>query len=167
MVPKRVFFSFDFVDDLWRASVVRNRWVMDPALAAGGFWSTEFTSGQPPAHEVLTAFIDEQIEQAEVTAVLIGMNTARCEHVGYAIRRSAELGRGLLGIYVDKCKDRYGRASSRGPNPFELIRIDRDGELVPLSDVVMTYDWVTDDGFHHLRAWISEAMARAAARTAP
>jgi hypothetical protein len=161
-VPKRVFFSFDFVDDLWRASVVRNRWVMEPALAAGGFWSAEFMGGNPPPAADIEAFIDEQIEQADVTAVLIGTNTSRREHVGYAIRRSAELGRGLLGIYIEKCKDKFGRTSARGASPFDLIRIDRDGELRTLTEVVPMYDWVEDDGFHHLHAWIADAMSRAA-----
>jgi hypothetical protein len=160
-MPKRVFFSFDFIDDLWRASVVRNRWVMDPTTSGPGFWAAEFTTGNPtPA--ALEAFVDEQVAAAQVTAVLIGARTASCAHVSHAIRRSAELGRGLVGIYVDQCKDRFGSTSSRGPNPFDLVTVDRDGTLVSLSELVPTYDWVNDDGFHNLATWIADGMARAA-----
>jgi hypothetical protein len=155
-MPKRVFFSFDFTDDLWRASVVRNRWIMEPAPASG-FWGIEFTVGAPPRKEALEAFIDAEVEAAEVTVVLIGARTSRCEHVEYAIRRSTELGKGLLGIYIDQCKNRYGSTTFRGQNPFELVLVDRDGMTPSLADLVPTYDWIEDDGARNLPAWIAEA----------
>jgi hypothetical protein len=160
-VPKRVFFSFDFVEDLWRASAVRNRWVMDPAADAVGFWDAGFAENTPLTREALELFIDEQIDAAGVTVVLIGERTARCEHVAYAIRRSAELGRGLLGIYIDKAKDRYGSTSRRGTNPFQQVKILRDGQLVSLAEVVPTYDWVEDNGYQKLADWIAEARPTA------
>ena len=163
-MPKRVFFSFDFSEDLWRASVVRNRWIADPSLAAGGLWSPEFILGQPPEQKGMERFIDEQVEAAEVTAVLIGAHTASCEHVLYAIRRSAELGRGLLGVYVNECRNRYGSTSPRGRNPFDRVVVYRDGREESLAESVPTYDWMADDGYRNLYDWINEAMARSTAR---
>src|SRR6266576_2374280 len=116
MVPIRVFFSFDYSEDLWRASVVRNRWIDDPSLAAGGFWDSRFVDGQPAESGAIDRFVDEQVDEADVTVVLIGAHTASCEHVLHAIRRSAELGRGMLGIYVDQCRNRYGSTGTRGRN---------------------------------------------------
>lgn len=162
-MPTRVFFSFDFPDDLWRASVVRNRWVMDPGLHAWGFWGKEFTD-TPLSPAALEAFVDERVSGAHVTAVLIGTRTAYCEHVAYAIRRSVDLGRGLLAIHIDKCKDRFGTTSARGPSPFDPIVIDREGELLQLASIVPTYDWIDDDGFTHLHRWVEEAMARPVVR---
>ncbi len=163
-MPKRVFFSFDFSEDLWRASVVRNRWIADPSLAAGGLWGPEFTAGPPPDREAIERFTDEQVESAEVTAVLIGARTASCEHVLHAIRRSAELGRGVLGIYVDQCKNRYGSTSARGRNPFDRVVVYREGREESMADSVPTYDWIADDGYRNLPDWIDAAMARSADR---
>src|SRR4051794_14591262 len=95
-VPIRVFFSFDFVEDLWRASVVRNRWISDPSLAGGGFWHPRFSQPDPPAGVELDRFVDEEIDRSDVTVVLIGRRTSKCPHVLHAIQRSAELGHGLL-----------------------------------------------------------------------
>ena len=163
-MPKRVFFSFDFSEDLWRASVVRNRWVADPALAAGGLWSPQFTAGSPPDRAALERFVDEQVEAADVTAVLIGARTAGCEHVLHAIRRSAELGRGLLGIHVDQCRNRYGSMGTRGRNPFDRVTFYRDGREESMADSVPIYDWVSDDGYRNLPEWIDEAATRSATR---
>src|SRR5258708_35257230 len=91
-VPERVFFSFDFSEDLWRASVVRNRWVADPAQASGGLWSPEFTAGPPPGRAALDRFVHERVAAADVTPVLIGARTASCDHVLYAIPCRAEVG---------------------------------------------------------------------------
>lgn len=160
----RVFFSFDFPCDLWRASVVRNRWVMNPGLVASGFWGKEFTEEPQPGRGELEAFVDEQLQGTDVTAVLIGPQTAHCAHVTYAIRRSVDLGRGLVGIYIDKCKDRFGVTSRRGSNPFDPIVVDVEGRLVQLAELVPMHDWVDDNGFNNLRDWVSDAMARAVVR---
>ena len=155
----RVFLSFDYSEDLWRASVVRNRWIADPARATGGFWDPSFQD-TPRNRADLERFVDEQIDATDVTAVLIGARTATCPHVLYAIRRSAELGRGLVGIYIDQCKNRYGSAAIRGPNPFDRVMIERAGRAEPLSDSVPTYDWVVDNGFANLPDWIDDARER-------
>ena len=152
----RVFFSFDYSEDRWRASVVRNSWITDPAMANGAFWEPEFSGPRPPTGSALTRIVEQEVRGAEVVAVLIGERTARCEHVQYAIRRGAELGRGLLGIYIDQIPDRYGSPGRRGLNPFERMSL-LDGEGEALSNYVKTYDWVADDGFDNLAAWIEDA----------
>jgi len=37
-MARRVFFSFHYEKDIWRASQVRNSWVMKPDREAAGFW---------------------------------------------------------------------------------------------------------------------------------
>jgi hypothetical protein len=162
-VPIRLFFSFDFTEDLWRASVVRNRWIADPSLAEGGFWEARFSEGNSPTGVELERFVDEQVEASDVTVVLIGTRTSDCSHVMHAIRRSVELGRGLLGIYVDQCRNRYGSLGLRGRNPFEDVVVVRDGREEPLAESVPIHDWVDDDGFSNLALWIDDAMERIAA----
>jgi hypothetical protein len=163
MVSIPIFFLFDFAEDLWRASVVRNRWVPDPSLAGGGFWDGRFFTDPAPTNEELQRFVDQQIERAQLTVVLIGTRTAECPHVQYAIRRSVELGRGLLGIYVDQCRNRYGRTGARGRNPFDEVIVVRDGREESLAESVPVYDWVDDDGFANLPDWIDQAKERVTA----
>jgi hypothetical protein len=162
-VPVRVFFSFDFTEDLWRASVVRNRWIADPSLSGGGFWDPRFASEHPPSGADLEQFVEDQIQQSDLTVVLIGRRTSSCPHVLHAISRSAELGHGLLGIHVEQCKDRYGSPGVRGRNPLHDMIVNQDGREVPLSDLVPIHDWVDEDGFTNLPDWVDEAMERAAA----
>lgn len=162
-VTIRVFFSFDYTEDLWRASVVRNRWIDDPSLASGGFWDAGFDSSLPSGED-LERFVDAQIRMSDVTAVLIGARTANCAHVQYAIQRSAELGRGLVGIYVDQCKNRYGMHCARGANPFDRITATGVMGDESFEAGVPVYDWVADDGFAHLPEWIGEALERSPAR---
>jgi hypothetical protein len=159
-VPIRVFFSFDFTEDLWRASVVRNRWIPDPSLAEGGFWEPRFSNGDPPRGPALERFVDDEIGSSDVTVVLIGSRTAFSDHVLHAIRRSIEVGHPLVGIYIDQCKNRYGSSSLRGRNPFDAVTVTRNGVECSLGDIVSTYDWVEQDGFTNLQAWIDEAMGR-------
>jgi len=161
----QVFFSFDFGEDLWRASIVRNRWITDPAAAGGAFWSPEFISGRPPSGSALLRLVEEEVRGADVVVVLIGERTATCGHVRSAIRLAAELGRGLFGIYIDHITDRYGWPGRRGPNPFETVTLPGGGDE-PLSKRVRTYDWTADGGVEHLSDWISEA-ARSPLPTPP
>jgi hypothetical protein len=161
----QVFFSFDFAEDLWRASIVRNRWITDPSAAGGAFWRREFLAGDPPSPSAVLELVEQEVRAADVVVVLIGERTAECGHVRSAIRRAAELGRVLFGIYIDRVTDRYGFPGRRGPNPFDSVPVPGGGDE-PLSARVRTYDWFADDGVEHLTAWIDEA-ARVRLATRP
>src|SRR4051812_16859838 len=132
-------------------------------MTEGGFWGPEFTEGPPPIHDRLEQFVDREVDEADVTVVLIGARTASCEHVLHSIRRSAELGRGMIGIYIDQCRNRYGSTSERGRNPFDRVVVYRDGREDSLADSVPIYDWVADDGYANLQSWVAEAMTRSTA----
>jgi hypothetical protein len=120
MAGRRVFFSFHYKDDVWRASNARNARRFDARAAAG--WSDaslwEETKKKGPA--AIRRLIDDGLEGTSVTAVLIGTHTAERDWVTYEIEKSIERGNGLLGVRIHNMKDQDGKRSSRGPVPKAL-----------------------------------------------
>lgn len=163
-MARRVFFSFHYEGDVWRASQVRQSWVTKPSREAAGFWDhADWESVKRAGRDAVERWIDRQLDGSSVTVVLIGAGTADREYVQYEIARSHERGNGLLGVYVDRCADRFGRTSMRGDNPFGRLWMQNGYRRTYLSQLYPTYDWVADRGYDNLGQWVEHA-ARAAGR---
>jgi len=163
-MARRVFFSFHYERDIWRANVVRNSWVTQPDREAAGFWDASlWEEAKKQGDEAIRRMINRGIENTSVTAVLIGAETAGREWVQYEIKKSFERGNGLLGIHISSIKDRYGRPDLSGANPFDGLCIENNGKRTLLSEIYSTYDWVQHDGYNGLARWVEQA-AKAAGR---
>jgi hypothetical protein len=92
---------------------------------------------------------------------LIGAETSKRQFVDYEITKSYGRGNGLLGIYINKLKDRDGTTDSRGVNPLSTFSITKDDKKIYLSEIYPTYDWVDDDGYKNCAKWIEEAAKAA------
>lgn len=119
-MARRVFFSFHYENDVWRASVVRNSHVVEGTAAAGFHDASLWEEAKRKGDESLKRLINAGLENTTVTAVLIGAETASRKWVDYEIQRSIERGNGLLGIYVDEIKSKDGKTSVRGAVPKRL-----------------------------------------------
>lgn len=160
-MARRVFFSFHYERDVWRANQVRNSWVTKPDREAAGFWdAAEWEKVKRQGDEAVKRWIDKQLEGTSVTVVLIGAETYTRKWVKYEIKQSCERGNGLLGVYIHKLKDKDGKTDTKGKNPFDLFYIERNGEKVYLSEIYPTYDWVDDDGYNNLGKWVEEAAKK-------
>jgi hypothetical protein len=106
----------------------------------------------------LRKLIDHGMRGASVTVVLIGAETASRRWVRYEIEKSHELNKGLMGVHINRLKDRTSNIDRRGANPFEqfVIRQNWFGR-VTLADRYPTYDWVTDRGYENFSAWVESA----------
>jgi hypothetical protein len=127
---RRVFFSFHYEQDVWRATNVRNAGKVDAVAAAGwedaSLWEEAERKGRPEIERL----IDAGLKRTSVTAVLIGSETASRPWVTYEIEQSIRRGNGLLGIRIHRIKDRNRHSSRRGRVP------------TPLSDGgYRVYDW--------------------------
>lgn len=161
-MARRVFFSFHYERDKWRASVVRNSWVTKPDREAAGFWdAAAWEEVKKQGEEAIKRWINRQLEGTSVTAVLIGAETARREYVQYEIIKSHEERKGLLGVYIHNIKDQDGDADSRGENPFDNIYVEEDGKKVYFPEIYPTYDWVYAKGYDNLGSWIEKAANEA------
>lgn len=130
-MARKVFFSFHYERDVWRANVVRNSWVTKPDREAAGFIdAAEFEEIQRQGDLAVKRWINSQLKGTSVTAVLIGAETYGRRWVRYEIIKSYDKSDGLLGIYIHKIKDQYGKTDSKGENPFKYVGvyIDRNGK---------------------------------------
>jgi hypothetical protein len=161
-MARRVFFSFHYERDIWRANVVRNSWLTHSHREAAGFWDGSlWEDAQWKGHRALQNMIDSALYSTSVTVVLIGAETAQREYVQYEISASYQLGKGLLGIYIHNIADMSRTIDRKGRNPFHELADSSTGDR--LSDLFTTYDWIDNGGYHNLGDWVEEA-AREAAR---
>jgi len=133
-MKRRVFYSFHYVPDSWRASQVRNIGVVEGnAPASDNDWETVKRGGKA----AIERWIDNQLDGRSCTVVLIGKETANREWINYEIIESWKAKKGVLGIYVHNLKDSSGKQSAKGKNPFDYLKLP-DG--MKLSKFVQTYD---------------------------
>ncbi len=147
-MARRVFFSFHYEMDVWRASIVRNSGVVEGSAAAGFQDASLWEEAKKKGDAMIQRMIDTALNGTTVTAVLIGAETSSRLWVDYEIRKSVERGNGLLGIYVEQIKGSDGRTSYRGAVPSRLM-----------SAGAPVYEW----NGSNFGGWV-EAAARKAGR---
>lgn len=142
-MARRVFFSFHFENDIWRANQVRNSNVVAGADAAGFFDHSEYEEAKRKGDDEIKRLIRAKLQGTSVTVVLIGTQTASRPYVQYEIELSIARNNGLLGIYIHHLKDQHGRTASpfRGPKPtvpatVEFPAYDWDGDLKRFAQAI-------------------------------
>ena len=133
---RRVFFSFHYQRDIWRVNQVRNHWVAkDDRQAAGYFDGSLWEKAQTDGKLKVKRLIENGLNGASVTCVLIGAETYTRYWVHYEIFRSIELGKGVFGLRIHGLKDKDGRADSPGLSPFDFLGYgssnSHPGKMVP------------------------------------
>lgn len=156
-MARKVFFSFHYKNDVWRANVVRNSWVAQGREAAGFIDSAEFEKLKAKGDDAVKRWIDGQLKNTSVTVVLIGSETSKRKYVRYEVVKSYEKGNGLVGVYIHKVEDRDGNASAKGDATFGELGKDSDGNSIYFFQVAKTYDYIDDDGYKNMGKWIEEA----------
>jgi len=143
---------------------VRNSWVTHSDREAAGFFdAADQEEVKRESNAAIKQWIDDQLENTSVTAVLIGEETADRDFVQYEIAKSIERGNALLGIRIDSLKNKQGRTGSRGENPLAHYVLDTRSEEVPLSDIFSTYRWKEDNGKQNISKWVEEAVQNGSA----
>lgn len=146
-MARKVFFSFHYSRDAWRVGQVRNCQVVSGYNKNPFYDKAQWETIKRMGDETIKNWINEQLSGTSVTVVLIGKETSERRWVKYEIKRSIELGKGLIGIDISKIKDQYGNTDETGKNPL------------PLG--YKKYLWNNDNGRENLGKWIEEAAAKA------
>jgi hypothetical protein len=162
-MARKVFFSFHYARDVRRVVQVRNSWVVRPGDEAQPFYDkAEFEEAKRRAGGI-ERWIEDQLSGTSVTVVLFGAETYNRPWVRHEIKRSYELGKGILAIDLHGVKDPQNGVDVAGANPLGFWSIKQGGVDVPFTQLYSTYAWVKDNGYANMPAWI-EAAAKAAGR---
>lgn len=153
-MSRKVFFSFHYERDAWRAAQVRNSDLLADEDEYGVIDAVAWEKIQRQGDDAIRRWINSQLQYTSVTVVLIGAQTSERPWVEYEIIESWKKGNGLVGIHIHNIKDQWQRTDTPGENPLDQLKFT-DG--TPLSSVCKTYDWVLNDGRNNLGKWVEGA----------
>jgi len=158
---RRVFYSFHYKPDNWRASTVRNIGAVEGNKPAS---DNDWESITKKGDTAIQNWIDNQLSGRSCCVVLIGKDTAGRKWIKYEIENAWNDGKGVLGIYIHNLKDVNEKQTTKGKNPFEDFTMKRDG-ITKLSSIVKAYDPPHTDskkayGYisDNLSKWIEDAI---------
>ncbi len=154
-MARRVFFSFHYKPDNWRAAMVRNIGAIEGNKPASDNDWENITRGGDTA---IKKWIAEQMQGRSCTVVLVGSKTANRKWINYEIVKSWDDGKGVVGIHVHGLKDADGKVSTKGNNPFNYIGYSSTGKK--LSSIVRCYNPLGSNSQERY-AWIKNHLANA------
>ena len=157
---RRVFFSFHYELDAWRAGQIRNAGALDGnEPVTDNHWETIRRGGDA----AIQRWIDDEIRTRSCTVVLIGSETSEREWVRYEITKSWNDRKGVVGFYIHNLEDHWGQQSRQGKNPFDAVTFNGSGK--PLSCAVKAYNPKSNDSrtvyriiTRNLADWVEEAI---------
>jgi hypothetical protein len=159
-MARKVFYSFHYTPDNWRASQVRNIGVIEGnAVASDNDWETVKKGGDA----AIQKWIDDQLSGRSCAIVLVGSETAGRKWINYEIEKAWNDGKGLLGIHIHNLKNSNGNQATQGANPFATFTMKRDNAtlsslvkcyLPPYSDSTQVYTYIKNN----LSDWVEEAV---------
>ena len=164
-MARKVFFSFHYKPDNWRASQVRQMGVIEgDAPVSDNDWE-KVTKGGDVAIE---NWIAGQMSGKSCAVVLIGSGTAGRKWINHEIVKAWNDKRGVLGIYVHNLQNSAREQSTKGGNPFDHITFGPNGKKLstvanaydpPYTDSAKVYAYIREN----LSAWVETAITVRAA----
>lgn len=162
MPKRRVFFSFEYRKDAWRASMVRNMGKVDKSST---FSDNDWEEVKWKNDAAIRKWIDEQMAMRSCIIVLIGATTSTRRWVKYEIEKAYELGKGIIGIRIDRLEDQNGEQTTEGSNPFYQIYTDSGSRLsnhvTVFKSKYRSSKYVYDDIKDNIEQLIEEAIEAA------
>lgn len=154
-MARRVFYSFHYKPDNWRAGEVRNIGVIDGNRpATDNDWEDVKKGGE----KAIKKWISDQMNGRSCTVVLIGTNTAGRKWINYEIVKSWNDGMGVVGIYIHGLRNSDRKVSTKGKNPFDFIDYGDTGKK--LSSIVKCYNPAGSNSQARYN-WITKHLANA------
>ena len=152
-MKRRVFYSFHYMPDSWRAAQVRNiRSVEGNRPATDNGWEVVKRGGDA----AIKRWIAGQMRNRSCSVVLVGTKTANRKWINYEIVKAWNERMGVVGIHIHGLRNQDRRISSKGRNPFEYISLGNH----KLSSIVKCYN-PSGTNSSERYAWISEHLANA------
>lgn len=157
-MARKIFTSFHYIPDNWRASQIRSMGKIEGnGVVTSNKWE-EVTNG---GEKAIKKWIDDNMSGKSCVVVFVGENTAGRKWIDYEIRKAWEDGRGLFGIYVHNLKDSNQNQAKKGSNPFNGFTVGGKS----LSSIVKCYDpgySTSNNTYNHIKenidGWVEEAI---------
>jgi hypothetical protein len=157
-MAKKVFTSFHYKPDNWRASQIRNIGKIEGnSVATTNKWE-EVTNG---GDDAIKKWINDNMYGKSCVIVFVGEKTAGRKWIKYEIKQAWADKRGIFGIYVHNLKDKDGNQSNKGSNPFDDFKINDK----TMSSIVKCYDppyTTSTNVYDHIKenieGWIEKAI---------
>ncbi|KRT13210.1 hypothetical protein ASU31_25760 [Pedobacter ginsenosidimutans] len=157
-MARKVFFSFHYDNDVWRAMNVRNSWVTKPDTESAGYIDhADFEKILRQGEQAVKRWIDDQLFGSSVTIVLLGAETLQRPFVKYELEKSYARGNAIIGIFVNKLKNAAGETSSACSIYGCPVGKNASGDVVNFSSFPI-YDWVDNNGYTNLGSWVELAI---------
>jgi hypothetical protein len=134
-MARKVFFSFHFDNDAWRAGQVRNMGALEAdAPCSDNDWETVKRGGDA----AIEKWIANQLSGKSCAVVLVGSETASRPWVIYEIQEAWNANKGVVGIRIHGLKNHGGYTSSAGANPFDKLTL-KNGTVALSSQVQLKW----------------------------
>jgi MTH538 TIR-like domain (DUF1863) len=132
-MARKAFYSFNFAEDHWRASQVRQIGAIEgSAELSDNDWEAVKKKGDPAVEK----WINDQLSGRSCVIVLVGAATAGRRWIKYEIKKGWELKRGVAGVRIHNLLNSQGLTSSAGGNPFDDFNVNGKS----LSSIVTLYN---------------------------
>ncbi len=160
-MARRVFFSFNYENDINRSMVVRNSWVTQGKEAAVFIDKAEFEQIKRQGDAAIHRWIDKQLEGTSVTVVLIGSETLNRPFVKYEICKSLERGNAIIGVHIHNMKDMKTETVTNKGSIYTIVGYYSDKSPIFFNDICDgIYDYIAQDGYANLGTWIESAAKK-------
>lgn len=147
-MKRKVFYSFHFDNDNWRAGQVRNIGAVEGDKPVNG---NKWEDVKSKSDSTIKTWIDDNLKDKSCLVVLIGKKTSERKWVNYEINRAWALGKGVCGIYIHKLEDVLGNQSSKGKNPLA-------SHLPIFESTYSTSKYVYDDIKNNIAELVEDAI---------
>lgn len=157
-MARKVFYSFHYIPDGWRASQVRNIGIIEGNQPVS---DNDWESVKKGGDTAIAKWITDQMYGRSCTVVLVGYETAGRKWINYEISESWNKGMGVVGIRIHRLKDRFEKTALAGGNPFDHVKVAGKS----MSSIVKLYDppgALSTDVYAYIKAnlstWVEEAI---------
>ncbi len=129
-MARKVFYSFHYVGDAWRAAQIRQIGAIEGNQPArDNDWEAVKRGGDA----AIEKWIKGQMDNRTCTVVLVGAETANRKWINYEIVESWRRGMGVFGIRIHRLLDQHQKPAAMGANPFEQLRFSDTKNLMSVA----------------------------------
>jgi len=130
-MARKVFYSFHYAVDAWRASQVRNMGVIEGnAPVSDNDWETVKKGGDA----AIEKWIADQLTGKSCAVVLVGAETASRKWVIHEIQEAWNAKKGVVGVRIHNLKNASGNLGTYGANPFDKLTLQNGTHCCPRQD---------------------------------